>query len=149
MWWWSKIALLQREMYRLSEYHLIYTCEVSLLWSFGVCPTILENPYTFICINLHIHIRYMLLNTHTHIPMKREATDMFKGLRCFLKTIGVTRDFWPACVLRQCASHSDIPRRSAVVCRILDQFHGWQRGARRWTLRVMEFMMQLYILANR
>ena len=38
----------------------------------------------------------MLLNTHTHIPMKREATDMFKGLCCVLKTIEVTRDFWPA-----------------------------------------------------
>lgn len=132
MWWWSKIMVLQREMYHLSEYHLIYKCEVSLLWSFGVrvCPTISEKPlYIYICINLHIHIRYMLLNTHTHTSLWNGKPPIcLKVSGAFWKPLESPRDFWPACVLRQCASHSDIPRRSAVVCRILDQFHGWQKG---------------------
>ena len=76
------------------------------------------EPLYIICINLNILIQYIHafkhIHTHTHIPMKREATDMFKGLCCSV-----------SCLLRQCASHSDIPRRTAVVCRILDQFHGW------------------------
>ena len=74
------------------------------------------EPLYIICINLNILIQYIhaFKHIHTHIPMKREATDMFKGLCCSV-----------SCLLRQCASHSDIPRRTAVVCRILDQFHGW------------------------
>lgn len=69
MWWWSKIALLQREMYRLSEYHLIYTCEVSLLWSFGVrvCPTISEKPlYIYMHQFTYTHTVHAFKHTHTH-----------------------------------------------------------------------------------
>lgn len=73
MWWWSKIALLQREMYRLSEYHLIYTCEVSLLWSFGVrvCPTISEKP-------LYIYM-HQFTYTHTVHAFKHTHTSLWKG----------------------------------------------------------------------